>query len=400
MRRRKRGCLGKVLFSLFLLIVLGMAGIYYFDRDALDHLISKYQDMIDVNHQFEENTIAPEEVAGRYYYNQLSEEEQLVYKEILQGVREYQSEIQVHSADAEMVGTIYQKILYDSPELFWCDGSATTTTFLNYAIFAPNYTCTLEEKDARQTQIDTAVQECVAGVPAEGSTYEKIKYVYEYLVNQTDYQLDAPDSQNIYSVFANKVSVCAGYAKATQLLLQRIGIECIYVIGSTVETQAAHAWNIVNIDGDYYHVDTTWGDPVFVMQEEQLQNVSNMNYDYLCCDDEEVFKTHIVDEGISLPACTSKVYNYYMLNGCYYETYDADAILKAMNETIYAGGAQTIMKFANEEVYAQAKDAVLNDLVSRAMQNLMAAYGLNSVSCGQMVDDSTYKIIIYWNYTS
>lgn len=397
-RRKSTGCLGKLIFWIFVLMVLGAALFYYLCPDQLDELIAKYQSKIGMESDFEENTIPPEALVGNFYYNQLSEEEQIVYKEILQGLWQLSSEIQVHSIDAEAAGSIFRKILYDNPDIFWCDGSATSTTYSDYTIFVPNYTCSPDEKNVRQAQIDASVEECLSKIPSDESSYHKIQYIYEYLVNQTDYQLDCADSQNIYSVLVNKVSVCAGYAKATQLLLQKLGIECIYVTGSTVDTGQSHAWNIVKIDENYYHVDTTWGDPVFVMQEENIENALNISYDYLCCSDTEAAKTHVWNHEIGLPACTSNVYNYYILNHCYYENFDTEEVLKAMNDTIYSGGGQTIFKFANDEVYYQAKDSILGDLASRAMQNLMSVYGLDSVSCGQMVDDGANKIIIYWNY--
>ena len=58
------------------------------------------------------------------------------------------------------------------------------------------------------------------------------KYIYEYLVNNVQYVEEAPDNQNIYSALVGKATVCAGYAKANQYLLNRMGIYCTYVIGT------------------------------------------------------------------------------------------------------------------------------------------------------------------------
>lgn len=401
-RRRRGGCFGKILFTLFVLVILGAGAYYYFNPAGLEGLISRYQSIMEGDVPFQENTIEPEALTGSFYYNQLSEEDKIVYKEILQGVQNGDTEIYLHSTDPEAVGYIYQKVLSDMPDLFWCNGTASSTSYATYTMLVPEYTYVGEERTTKTAEIEAAAEECLNEVPADGTTYDKIKYVFEWLVNQTDYQLDSPDNQNIYSVFVNKASVCAGYARATQYLLQKCGIECIYVTG-TITNQESHAWNIVNIDGQYYHVDTTWGDPVFASQEDSIQEIdagANISYDYLCCNDEEVMKTHTWDATLNLPACTSNDYNYYILNNCYYETYDEQAILKAMNDTIYAGGAQTTFKFANDAVYQQAKEPILSDLSSRAMQNLMSIYGLSSISCGQMADDSTDKIVIYWKYSS
>ena len=74
-------------------------------------------------------------------------------------------------------------------------------------------------------------------MPAKDTDYQKILYVYEYIVNTVDYDLEAADNQNIYSVFVNRRSVCAGYSKATQYLLERLGVFCTYVTGTTLDGQ-------------------------------------------------------------------------------------------------------------------------------------------------------------------
>ena len=54
----------------------------------------------------------------------------------------------------------------------------------------------------------------------------------------------APDNQNIYSALVGKRTVCAGYARSAQYLLQKMGMECIYVTGTCANGEA-HAWNQV-----------------------------------------------------------------------------------------------------------------------------------------------------------
>ena len=75
----------------------------------------------------------------------------------------------------------------------------------------------------RLEEIDAAASRILSGISPDAGDYEKVKYVYDTLIRETDYELGAPDNQNIYSVFVNHVSVCQGYAKATQYLLNRLG---------------------------------------------------------------------------------------------------------------------------------------------------------------------------------
>jgi len=126
---------------------------------------------------------------------------------------------------------------------------------------------------------------------------QKEKAVHDYIVNNTRYDKinynkgTVPDkSYSPYGVLIKGTAICEGYAKATALLLNMAGIESMVVSGG------GHAWNIVKIDGKYYHLDTTWDDPVSSSGENILR------YDYFNLSDEEIGKDHFWDKG-NCPAC-------------------------------------------------------------------------------------------------
>ena len=92
--------------------------------------------------------------------------------------------------------------------------------------------------------------------------------------------------------------MCQGYAESMKLLLNKIGIECIYVSSQEMN----HGWNIVNIDGEYYHIDATWNDT-----SSNKDNVTK--YEYFALSDEEMSKTHTWDKS-KYPSCNSDKYKY------------------------------------------------------------------------------------------
>ncbi|MGC4019703.1 MAG: transglutaminase domain-containing protein [Muricomes sp.] len=347
---------------------------------------------------FEEVKIQEDNVSDGFYYQQLSDEERNLYKEMYQGMLESSPSIYMHSPDIKTLEKISRFIFCDKPELFWCTGEMQVTSYSEYSEIQPVYTYTGEEKEQRQQQIEAAAKECMSGISSEMSEYDKVKYVFEYLVNTVDYNLDAPDNQNIYSALVGKSSVCAGYSRAAQYLLQRLGVECIYVTGM-IPQQGAHAWNIVKCGGKYYQMDVTFGDPVFLESEsgEQIPEKS-INYDYLCCSDAEIMKNHTVDTEVTYPPCTSMDLNYYKLNGMYYEDFQQEQILQNMNQTIYNNENSFTCKFANDTLYQQAHGIILNDLVQKAAQNLLQYYGLDTVQYTYVEDELMNKITIYWNY--
>lgn len=89
------------------------------------------------------------------------------------------------------------------------------------------------------------------------SDLEKIKYVYEWIGDNSKYDTTftyASKNQSIYNVFIKGNAVCAGFAKASQVIFQNIGIESITVTG---ESTGPHMWNIIKYNDKYYYYDST-----------------------------------------------------------------------------------------------------------------------------------------------
>ena len=82
--------------------------------------------------------------------------------------------------------------------------------------------------------------------------------MHDTLAERITYDLSAEMSQSAYSALVNGRTVCAGYARAFQYIMQRLGIPCYYCTGYAGES---HAWNIVGMEDGYYNVDVTW-DPL------------------------------------------------------------------------------------------------------------------------------------------
>lgn len=390
--KKRGGCL-----KLLLVILAGIAIFLIWD------LKSSWKEQPE-KMQTAASSIDESDLIQKYYYEQIKEEDRFIYHALLQGVQEGKETIQVLSGDAEKINQVYEYLIFDHPEFFWCDGSAATTSYSkfqgndSYSLVEPSYVYDAASRQMKQAEIDAAVTECLKGISPEMTQYEKIKYVFEYIIETTVYNLNSQDNQNIYSVFVNRQSVCAGYAKATQYLLENMGIFCTYVVG-TVHGREAHAWNLVQCDGKYYYVDTTWGDPVFSGESSQIElQEETIDYDYLCCTEAELLKTHEISDKVPMPPCTSDDYNFYKLNGMYYESYDSETALKAMNYSIQNQEFKTVFKYENEETYQIAQADMKSQLLERAAQNLAQWYGLDVVQYYYQLEPETNKIIVYWQY--
>ena len=162
------------------------------------------------------------------------------------------------------------------------------------------------------------------------------------MIANTEYVMESEDNQNICSVFLNEKSVCQGYAKAAQYLLKRLGMTAILISGTVGDGQD-HAWNIVQIDGVYYHVDVTWGDASYVSGGESKKEngiIPRINYEYLCVPDKQLLRTHRIIYEVELPECNSMEANYYVMEGAYFEEPDLEKaeVLFESYENGYAYG--------------------------------------------------------------
>lgn len=343
---------------------------------------------------FQEITVEESVFEDKFYYEQLAEEEQLVYKELYQGANVYAEEVITHGTDWERVGEIFQYITYDFPELFWIDGAADITTYENsHTVVVPTYVYSAKESAKMKAAIEESAQQILTQIPTETSEYDKIKFVYETLIADVEYVEEALHNQNLYSALVGKQSVCAGYAKANQYLLEQLGIYCIYVVGYADDE--GHAWNIVECNGSMYYVDITWADPI--KEEETVYVSDEMNYDYLCCSQQTIKDTHRTEE-YAYPVCDSEDLNYYRLQGMYYESADRTTLLNTMYADINAKKNITNLKFASKELYEEASRLLIGSLLDQAAEHLCWKYGLREVEYWYEEGETVNRFIIHWNY--
>ena len=89
------------------------------------------------------------------------------------------------------------------------------------------------------------------------SVEEKIRLFHDYIINNTEYDTDGiKRSYNAYNLITTGKSICGGYSDIMSIYLNYLGIQN-YKITST-----NHVWNLVKIDGKWYHLDLTWDDPI------------------------------------------------------------------------------------------------------------------------------------------
>ncbi len=229
------------------------------------------------------------------YYSMLNSDMQKLYRQVYaNAVEGTESFAPVVKVNVNQVKNVFEAVYNDHPELFWleteyaCDyigsGQCVELTL--------KYNRTAQNPAAEKEAFDAAANRILEGARAFDNIYEQEGYVHDALVAGVEYEPGAEMNQSAYSALVNGKSVCAGYARAFQYLMQQLGIPCYYCTGTSGED---HAWNIIKLADRYYNIDITWDDTV------------PATYDYFNKSDEEFSSTHIRNRlSVYLPACNSQ----------------------------------------------------------------------------------------------
>lgn len=292
-------------------------------------------------------------------YHKLSEEEKHIYHLLRDGIASYAKSIEIRpGVEKSILEKCITCVYMDHPEYYWFDNNYTYWIIEStgeVSSIEPAYLMTEEEIAANEPIIQRAAEAILSKVPAEGSVYDKVKHIYEALILFTEYDSECAYNQSMASVFLQGQSVCAGYAKAMQYLLHEIGIPCTYISGTAVPFTSedgnaeSHAWNIAEVNGQYYYIDATWGDPVPYEGEKKKE----IEYGYLCSAPQSFEQSHFPELPVEMPACTSEELEYYRINQMYYETFTYEEINRRLIEMTKNGQNRIEFAFATDEAYQQ-----------------------------------------------
>ena len=119
------------------------------------------------------------------------------------------------------------------------------------------------------------------------SNYDKIKLFHDHIVNNTKYDENMTDDlYTAYKLLTTGISICGGYSDIMSIYLNILGIQNYKI------TSENHVWNLVNLDGVWYHLDMTWDDPVatdgkqyllhnfFLISSDELHRLDSVEHNY------------------------------------------------------------------------------------------------------------------------
>jgi len=154
----------------------------------------------------------------------------------------------------------------------------------------PSYTMPKDQVIAGNRIIKQKTDALVSEASKLKTDIEKIIYVHDYIIENFEYDSDHLDQKynNIYYGLVENKTMCVGYSETFNYIMTRLGIKS-YIVTSV---KNAHAWNMVLLDGRYYHVDCTWDDPTYTNTNLMANPLSgNFLYENLMGSDSVMAKT-------------------------------------------------------------------------------------------------------------
>ena len=105
-------------------------------------------------------------------------------------------------------------------------------------------------------KVIASYDEVMALIKPGDSDFAKILKIHDWIVKNVSYGMSTLYYDFGVGALANRKAVCAGYAQCYQFLLSQVGIDSVYIAANT--KKEPHAWNLVKLDGHWFHVDCTW----------------------------------------------------------------------------------------------------------------------------------------------
>lgn len=296
-----------------------------------------------------------------YAYSTLPAAEQQVYREVWHGLTTGQ-ETKLSTLEDDVLKRVFKYVLYDHPEIYYTDGfhyssESIGETRLSLSLI-PQYTLSQEEKEETDARLSEKLTAVLSAAPT-GSDYEKALYAYDWVVENTDYTTDAVNGQNVLSVFLDGQSVCNGYAKAFQLLLQKMSIPAVLVTGQA--KNGSHAWVAACLDGAWSLFDPTWGEPG--ISDAAFSDIHFVNHSYFALTSADMDLDHEALGDLTLPDCSDESHSFFRQAGSYFTNCDMETLRSCFRKAQEKGNAAVQFRCENEAL----REEFLHELLDNQM---------------------------------
>lgn len=205
--------------------------------------------------------------------------------------------LQQYDLTSQDLTRIWNDLFCSQPELFFVNSSSYSCTLWMDRVISltPAYWYQGAEREQRQTQYQQALSEILSPIRADWSDLETALYLHDYMAAHYAYD-ESLEHSTAYELLTTHTGICQAYTLTYQALMQAAGLECRYVLSDDMD----HSWNAVRLDGEWYHVDITFDDPIF-------DRLGKVGHQYFLRSDGALAPDH--PGKYTGPVCTSQRYD-------------------------------------------------------------------------------------------
>lgn len=341
------------------------------------------------------------ELGSKYknHFSFLTQDQKKAYNHILSEITnadmEFPRLIQIPSMTGDELTDVIEALNYDNPTIMCFSRSNTIVSSEGLCYFQPGYSMTPSEQRVKNDTLDQICNEIISLIPENSTPFETELFIHDYIVNNCTYDVEvAETSSTAFSCLVDGLSACEGYSKAAKLLCEKAGLECYTVSGDAVnfdgETEG-HMWNIIKIDGEYYHLDVTWDDPVTENKKQTLSHV------YMNLSTDEISADHF--GFVHFFECESIKANYFAKTDRLFGKLDSNAVSRLKKVLASHDNGHVEIKFDTRANYNSAVKRLIDNgeiYTIAASANRIYGTSLSTESVGYIENKSNLVLDLYF----
>lgn len=229
---------------------------------------------------------------------------------------------------------IFYAVIEDEPRFFYYEKSLKMeSAMLRGCRLHFKHAFHPKQMPAAKTEIQRAVEIAKEEIDSwfPETDYDKLITIHHYLQDTVQYDWDEfnrvgnSKARNVhahsaYGALVQKKAVCDGISNAFTLLAQEMGLDAITISGDSIKDgkTTGHAWCMVKMNDQFYHIDTTWDINSRECMDDSLKDYF---YNYFLLNDKSMESSHKWSRSI-VPVCQDETMSFHRRNGCYIENLD------------------------------------------------------------------------------
>ncbi len=340
----------------------------------------------------------------KYVFNNLNQTQLSVYNQLAEGVKNNYQQITLNTSisvgDFEAIVSLlkdYEFMYTHIPNNYVYTINQATG---NVSKVEFTYAYSKQQSETMTNELKAKVDEIIKGIPVS-TEFDKIVYLHDFIIKNCNYDLNAENIYTAYGALVDGKAVCEGYSKAMALLCNSIGIDCILVTG-TAKGQP-HMWNMIKYNGEWYHMDLTWDDPV---GSKDIFDDDYVQYDYFNITTDQIMKDHtVINETyfFKLPTAYSTEGNYFIRTDTYARSVDDSliivdkelrkAVLEKKKAITFKAATQTLFNDINDKLFTEREIFELLGSLGDDLGN-----GLKTYTYGRLINSNYHVITIFLDY--